>query len=58
MKPLLLCIHMEPAKLMRVSMLALSLGIQAKEVRRRIGGSVWRRCADWKRRKTGRRKPW
>ena len=34
MHPLLLCVHMESAKLMRVSFAAMALGIQVKEVRK------------------------
>ena len=33
MEPLLLCVHMEPGKLLRLSMLAMSLGIRVKEVK-------------------------
>ena len=33
MKPLLLCVHMEPGRLLRVSMIAGALGITVKEVK-------------------------
>ena len=40
MQPLLLCIHMEPEKLTRVSMLSLSLGIKVIEVKKEDYGQT------------------
>ena len=40
MKPLLLCVHMEPVRLMRISLLAASLGIAVREVKEEQWGQT------------------
>lgn len=40
MKPLLLCVHMEPGRLMRISLIAGSLGIGVKEVKEEQWGQT------------------
>ncbi len=40
MKPTLLCIHMEPGRLMRFSLIAGALGISVREVKEEQGGQT------------------